>query len=100
MCLYYESLHKKISKRNLPHRDGSMHECTGWLTKYTNKKSMHTCRYVLHNMATLFNNYPYIVAVNLDVGLLNSVHMAVLWMCISAFVRELFVCVLCQPVHS
>ena len=30
-------------KKSTPCWDGSiMHECTSWLTKYTNKKSMHT----------------------------------------------------------
>ena len=55
------NLHKKISKKkSTPCRDGSMHECMHWLTKYKNKtchahSTMHSI-----NMATLFNNHPYI----------------------------------------
>ena len=38
VCLYMQSLHKKISKKkSTPCRDGSMHECMHWLTKYKNK---------------------------------------------------------------
>ena len=34
-----------------------------WLTKYTNKEC-----YTLHNMATLFNNHPYISSSGTLVG--------------------------------
>ena len=55
------SLHKKISKKkSSPCRDGSMHECMHWLTKYKNKTCHAHSDYALHNTATLFNNHPYI----------------------------------------
>ena len=74
-----------------------------WLTKYKNKKCMHA--YALYNMATLFNNHPYISSSGAPVcPKFTATYVGMVFVCVHATecicTHAFLAFVLCQPVHS
>ena len=79
-----------------------------WLKKYTNKKCHAHSDMHLHNMATLFNNHPYVSSSGTPVGTKFTATYVGMVVEYCGHVMEvhitvcmaLLICVLCQPVHS
>ena len=101
----YQKEQKQVSikKKSSWCRDGSMHECTGCQSTQT-RSAMHT----LHNMATLFNNHPYMSSNNFSANWCATATYMYVGMvveecghvmeCIRITVcMALLVCVICQP---
>ena len=104
---YSYSINLRFLKRNLPHV--GMVQCMNALVDKVQKQEVpYTQWYELHNMATLFNNHPYISSRGTSVGTkftatYNRDDCWIMWACYGVHITvcpALHVFVLCQPVHS